>query len=838
MHGSHHPVRSPATLSGMSLRYSIRLLDHLTHRGYVPTDGRDLAKQLRIPREDLEEFDASLEHLVEEGKLELGKDGRYRLPDFDDEVIGILRLHPRGFGFVEPVSPTRHGDLFIPGGSIGDAISGDRVRARVLRRDGGGRGAGRGAGKGPAGRIVEVIERGRSEFVGTLVKQAREWIIEPDGRILRDPVVVRDPFAKNAKAGDKVVFEILHYPDERHVGEGVIVRRLGESGRPDVETQAVIAAHGLRQEFPPEAIDEASGTTRSFAEESDGPWKDRDDLTRELIFTIDPPDAKDFDDAISIEHDSATGHWILGVHIADVSHFVAPDSALDAEARARGNSVYLPRLVIPMLPETLSNGVCSLQEGVVRFTKSAFIEFDPKGRVMGQRLASTVIRSAKRLTYLEAQALIDGDPKEARKHAKAEPEYSEELIAALRDADRLAKILRKRRQRDGMVTLNLPEVELVFDENGHVVDAQPEDDAFTHTLIEMFMVEANEALARVFADLSLPLIRRIHPDPTFGDIETLRTFARLVKWRLPDEPSRRDLQELLEATRDTPAARAIHYAVLRTFSKATYSPATIGHFALASDHYTHFTSPIRRYPDLTVHRAMAAYLDETDNGRRTPGGKQRRSIARRLVEDERILTEDELLELGRHCSDTEKAAEEAERELRMFLVLQMLQEKHLGEEFEAIVTGVSPNAVFVSLQRFLVDGIVKIDELSSSSDRAERWNHSESTGRLTSARSGVSIGLGDLVQVQIAAIDLAARTMDVRVTKFLAGPEPFADDDEPGDTPSQSTRRTKGYKGGRRGQKSVDYTNAGPNSNKKRGRSGGGKSGGKSGGKRGGPRGR
>jgi len=795
----------------MSLRYAIRLLDHLTHRGYVPTDGAELAKQLRIPREDLEEFEDSLAHLVADGKLEIGKDERYRLPDFGDEVVGTLKLHPRGFGFVEPDSPTRHGDLFIPGGMTGNAVTGDRVRATVSRRDGG---RGRQPGKGPAGRIVEVLERGRSEFVGTLRKQGREWIVEPDGRSLRDPVIVRDPFAKNANEGDKVVFEVLHYPDERHLGEGVIVRRLGESGKPDVETQAVIAAHGLRQEFPPEPVAEAARTTKSFAKESEGPWSDREDLTEELIFTIDPPDAKDYDDAISITFDESTSTWTLGVHIADVSHFVPPGSALDQEARLRGNSVYLPRLVLPMLPESLSNGVCSLQEGVVRFTKSAFIEFDGKGRVMGQRLASTVIRSAKRLTYLEAQALIDGDMREARKHAKAEPEYSDELVAALRLADRLAKILRKRRQIDGMVTLDLPEVELVFDEKGHVVDAQPEDNAFTHTLIEMFMVEANEALARVFADLSLPLIRRIHPEPTFGDIETLRTFAQLVKWRLPDEPSRRDLQELLEATRGTPAARAIHFAVLRTFSKATYSPALIGHFALASEHYTHFTSPIRRYPDLTVHRAMAAYLDETENGRRTPGGKQRRSIARRLAADERVLDENELLELGRHCSDTEKGAEEAEDELRTFLVLQLLKEKHMGDEFEAVITGVTPNAVFASLQRFLVDGMVKVADLSSSSDRAERWNMNESTGRLSSARSGTSIGLGDLVQVRIAAVDLASRTLEVAVTKFIAGPSPFGAEEDGDGAPAPSKGRggkgqfqkgkhAKGYSGGRRGQKAA-----------------------------------
>lgn len=798
----------------MSLRFSIRILDHLTHRDYSPVKRDEMFKQLRISTDDRDEFNASIDELVDAGRLELGKDDRYRLPDFGDEVEGVYKSNPRGFGFVEPAHPVRHGSLFIPPGAQGSALSGDRVIAKVRRRSRG-EDAARG---GPQGEIIEVLERGRDEFVGRLVKRGRDWVVEPDGRSLRAPILVRDPHVKNAKVNDKVVFEITLFPEENALGEGVIVRVLGEAGRPDVETQAVIAAHDLRQEFPPEAVDEAREAAKAFERESREPWSDREDLTESFIFTIDPPDAKDFDDAISIEERG--GKWTLGVHIADVSHFVAPGSALDEEAKARGNSVYLPRLVLPMLPEALSNGVCSLQEGVVRFTKSAFIEFDSRGRVEGQRLASTVIRSVKRLTYLEAQALIDGDLDAARQNARTEPNYSEELIETLRRADRLAHILEARRKSDGMLTLDLPAVELVFDENGHVIDAVPEDNAYTHKLIEMFMVEANEALARTFADLNLPLIRRIHPEPSFADIETLRLHARLAQWQLPDEPTRQDIQALLNATKATPAARAIHYAVLRTFTRATYSPALIGHFALASEHYTHFTSPIRRYPDLTVHRAMQAYLDETGNGARRPGGRQRRHLAERIAQDERVLDETELLDLGRHCSDTERAAADAEQELRTFLVMQLLHEKHLGDEFEAIVTGVTPNAVFVSLQRFLVDGMVKVAELSSgagsshrpekkkrsssededqpttghSAGRTERWTLHDSTARLHAQRSGFSIGVGDLVTVQIAAVDLPSRTLTVRVVKFAESKSlpPVPDDGASGG------RRGGAGKGGRK----------------------------------------
>ncbi len=789
MRGAIDPPYTPP----MPLRFRQRILDHLRHDRYFPSASNVLADHLRVPPEAKPAFHEALDALVREGAIEEGSDRKLRLPSLPDELEGRIRVTARGFGFVIPDQPYREGDLFIPAEGVGDAISGDRVRARVYRRSRHrGRGTDRDDSKSFYGRVEEVIARGRTRFSGTLQKDGPQWLAIPDGKVLHDPVVIRDPGAKNAKRGDKIVFELLHHPGDGMLGEGVITEVLGEAGQLDVETAAVIAGHGLPGPFPDPVLDEARSVSADFERHAEGPWSDREDLTTLLTVTIDPPDARDFDDAISVERIEGDGaaRWRLGVHIADVAAFVAMGGSLDSEAQARGNSAYLPRHVIPMLPEILSNGVCSLQEGVNRFTKTAFIELDDRGRVLGTRLCRSVIRSRKRFTYLEAQAVIDGDLSIARKHAKTEPQYPDEVVAVLRDADRLARILRERRMRSGQLVLQLPEFELVFDEEGKVVDAEPEDDAFTHTLIEMFMVEANEAVARTFADLGIALLRRIHPDPGFADIEELRTFARIAGFAMPDEPERRDLQTLLESTREHPAARAVHLAVLKTMSKATYAPAMIGHYALASEHYAHFTSPIRRYPDLTVHRACDAYLDLTENGAKVPGGRGQAKLRGDLAQDERTLGEQQLFELGNHCSGTEVNAEEAERSLRTFLVMKFLEEHHLGADLPAAVTGVMPSGnVFVSLDRFLVEGMVKPQDLPGSGRSSSQWSYHPATMRLIAPRSGASIGLGDAVTARILRVDPASRTMDLAIVEVRSEAPRL------GDAPLRDLRQ--GKRGGR-----------------------------------------
>ena len=757
----------------MPSRFRSRLLRHLGHDSYTPQTVRQLAEDLGVAKEDLDVFHEAIEELAADGQVIAGDDKLVRLPPIGREVIGLFKKNPRGFGFVIPKDANTHGDLFIPPDGTADAMTGDTVRAAVQRARGG-RSGGGGSGNRAAlvGAIVEILERGKHEFSGELRKRGSQWLVFPDGRALRDPIVVRDPGAKNAVEGDKVVFEIVSRPEANMLGEGVITKVLGKSGEPDVETAAVIATYNLAGEFPEDCVEQAREAGQRYDREVDeakrtGSWPKREDLRDTYIITIDPPDAKDFDDAISIERLTkySGGGWKLGVHIADVAHFIPPGTALDQEGYERGNSTYLPRYVIPMLPEQLSNGICSLQEGVPRYVKSAWMEYDPDGYVRASGFSQGVIQSAKRLTYLEAQALIDGDKEEAKKHAKTEPNYTDQLMDALRQCNLCSRAIQGRRMKQGLIRLDLHQVQLIFDDAGRVIDAEPEDDAFTHTLIEMFMVEANEAVARLFERLKVPLLRRVHPEPIPGDMDQLREFVTVAGYKLPKNPSRMELQSLLEATRGTPAARAVHFAALRSMTKAEYSPALIGHFALASEAYAHFTSPIRRYPDLTVHRALAAYLARTDNGSNPPRDDDGfKRLGRDLAHDPLCPDDVALTQVGRHCTGTEVNSAAAENDLRSFLVLQLLEGK-IGETFPGVITGVTNAGAFIQIDKYLAEGLVKTEDLPTGSTKpgVGRWKIDGRTGALVEQTTGRSFNIGDKVGVIVAAVDLPARQMELLI---------------------------------------------------------------------------
>jgi ribonuclease R len=800
----------------MTEQFHEPIINFLGNQNGEPVRVADLAERLNIPGEDRGEFERAVHELASSGRVVMGEGGAnslISLPAMGNRVIGVFRQTSRGFGFVIPDEPNAHGDLFIPAGENLNAVTGDFVAAKVIVRD-----------KYDTrdrrniyGRIVEILKRATNKVVGALTRENNRWLVIPDGNVFKNPIEVGDVGAKNAAENDKVVVEIVKFPMGDALAQGVITEILGPKGEPEVELQSVIRQFDLPAKFPEPVQEQARQAATNYNPDDFMTKGDREDLRDELIVTIDPDDARDFDDAISLRKLKGTGGkshgaadedaeieellrhstgeagvaaWELGVHIADVSSFVGVESPMDLEARARGNSTYFPGYVIPMLPEVLSNGVCSLQENQPRLCKSAFIRYDAAGRVVGTRFANTLIQSKKRLTYKQAQAIIDDAKGEGQPYTKGLleappnpnlPVVSDSVRTLLLHMDRLARVIRQRRLAEGMIVLDLPEVELIINEEGHVIDAVPVDDAFTQKIIVMFMVEANEAVSRWLTKSGLPVLRRIHPDPDVMSTEQVRQFMMIAGRKVPKVLDRKALQGILDSVRGTPVAYAVHLAVLKTMTSAEYSPQAIGHYALASDNYAHFTSPIRRYADLVIHRNFDAVIARKSEARsRKSEGKKRGKQAPHAVKiqeneltsgipgarkgeglmpDRLGMTPDynTLVSLGKHLSFTERRSADAERELRAVKVLQLLAE-HIGDVIDGVVTGVTGFGVFVQSTRFLTEGMIRVADLPD-----DFWQFDERIGVLRGQRTGRRISLGDRAKVQIVNVNVAARQLSLRL---------------------------------------------------------------------------
>ena len=518
---------------------------------------------------------------------------------------------------------------------------------------------------------------------------------------------------------------MLHFPTPLKDGEGVITEVLGPRGRPGVDTLSIIREFGLPDRFADDALEEARRQADAF-DESIGV---RLDLTGATIVTIDPVDARDFDDAISLEP-LPDGGWRLGVHIADVSHFIRPDTALDREAVERATSVYLPDRVLPMLPEVISNGLASLQPGKIRYTKSALMEFTADGLRVSTTLHSAAIRSTKRLTYEQVDAFLADRQAQRRK-------LGSKVCDLLDRMHTLAMILRRRRMTNGALELDMPEVKVELDKQGRVAGAVLVENTESHQIIEEFMLAANEAVAETLQDRGLHFLRRVHQSPSPQKLKALTEFATELGYKTDSLQSRFALQKLLAAATGRPEQHAVHFAVLRSMQRAIYSPMEEGHYALASDCYCHFTSPIRRYPDLTVHRLVDLILRKT----------KPRNVY------------DELVVLGRHCSDREQRAEKAERELTKLKLLAYLSDR-IGEEMDAVITGVESYGLFVQGVQLPAEGLVRVETLRDDYYRFDRASHT-----LAGHRAGNSYRLGDLVRVAVSRVDLERREIDFRVVE-------------------------------------------------------------------------
>lgn len=702
-------------------QFTNKILDTLGKPDYRPLSAPELAQELNTTKKNRQHFSDALDELLKSGQVRRSKQGLLQLKAAPNLIHGTIKKTAAGAGFLIPRNKSAGGlaeDVYIAPNDLRDAHTGDEVLVQLHDQN---RSDGR-----LRGRIVEILQRSTRTFVGTYFERDDQGWVQVDGTTLSEPIFVGDPGAKGAQSGDKVVFEMVRFPSQFRGGEGVLTNVLGPRGKPGVDTESIIHEFGLPDAFPDDVLEDARTQAERFNEEEIG---NRVDLTDQTIVTIDPVDARDFDDAISLT-ESEDGHWHLGVHIADVAHFVTPGSPLDEEAYKRGTSVYLPDRVLPMIPELISNSLASLQQGKVRFTKSAFMEFTAEGIPVHTSFANTAIKVTKRFAYEEVMPIIH------------EPERHKTRISAkvrqlLQRMYTLAMKLRARRFAMGALELNMPEVKIDFDKQGKVTGAHVTPHDPSHQIIEEFMLAANMAVATAFGDKGIPFLRRVHADPDEVKLRVFAEFVTSLGFPLKRYQSRLELQKLLDQVQNSPHMHAVNYALLRSLKQAEYSPEEIGHYALAAENYCHFTSPIRRYPDLTVHRLLGM-----------------------LVEKESIPSENQstLVIMGQHCSRTERRAEQAERELVKVKLLTYMSSR-VGDEFEAIVTGVQDFGFFCQMTEVPAEGLVHVGTLDD-----DHYYFDQAAHTLVGRRSGRQVRLGSRLKVVVAFVDVDRRQLDLRLS--------------------------------------------------------------------------
>lgn len=707
-----------------------RFLAFLQHDSYRPLTLPELMAALGVPRKEESAFRALLGELEEDGLIVRTRYERYGLPERMNLMVGTFQGHERGFGFVVPVQPGQE-DLFIAPNAMGGAMHGDRVVAR--------RGARVREGRQPEGEVIRVLRRANRRLVGTLERERGYGFVTPDERRIPGGVYIPQSALGKARSGEKVVVEVTRWPERRRSAEGRVAERLGQAGDPGVDILSVIHRFGLSLDFPPESAQQAAAVPAVVGAAD---LAGRRDLRHLLTVTIDGEDARDFDDAVSLERlGDGPARWRLGVHIADVSHYVAENSPLDREARERATSVYLVDRVVPMLPFELSHGICSLNPGVDRLTVSAFLDFDPEGVPVKHELWKSVIRSRARLTYNAVWRVIDADepiPAAAPSVVlAATPAELDALAGVLGDMKALALRLRERRLRRGGIDFDLPEAKVVVDASGRPLEVRRAERNLAHQLIEEFMLAANETVAAHCARREAPFIYRIHEEPAEEKVESLADLLRAlgVPFR-PGKREPRDFQQVLEGIKGRPEEALVSTVMLRSMKQARYATRNEGHFGLAADHYCHFTSPIRRYPDLVVHRVLKDMI---------PRGGMPAQRAERLERD--------LPQVADHASQRERLAAEAEQETVKLKMAEYMTGR-VGETFAAIISGVVPFGFFVQLDN-LVEGLVHVSSMGD-----DYYQFDEKAFTLIGQRTGRRYRLGDRVTVRVARASAADRSVD------------------------------------------------------------------------------
>ncbi len=715
-----------------------QILTLLSRKDYRPLNKIEIARKLGVSGRARVALRGTLRDLERAGEIARIRKDRYVLPAEADLVTGKLSVHPAGYGFLISEKPGEP-DVFIAAENVGTAMHRDRVVARISPEPPAGRIKGR-----REGRVIRILERAHDTIVGTLQQSRNFYYVVPD-----DPRFVHDVYVRPVAAvqedrrsetaatvGDKVVVRLDDW-QSRHVNpEGEIIEVLGPASAPGVDVLSVIRKYHLPTEFPSEVLEQAERIPESVDAQQ---IARREDLRNKFIVTIDPDDARDFDDAIHVEK-LANGGWQLGVHIADVAAYVQPGSALDREARRRGNSVYLPDRVIPMLPERLSNGVCSLKPEVDRLTHSVFINFDKRGVVRSARFARSVIRSAHRLTYKEAYAILTAPP---RDHLGEQLHLTWELAA----------LLRRKRFEHGALDLDFPEVKVWVDKQGEPIRLERVENDESHQLIEEFMLAANEAVARELKKRAIPTIYRVHENPDPEKLAEYREFALSFNYKVGDLTHRAELQRLLAEIRGKPEEQALKVGLLKSLKRARYDPQSLGHYGLAKTNYLHFTSPIRRYADLVVHRALGR------DGTPLPSAVSR--TAERRSRSDAPYHMGEIASNAEHISTTERNAADAEIDAAQMKKLEFFQ-RQLGEGnpqiFSATIVDVRNYGLMVELPDALLTGLIHVSSLAD-----DFYIFEPGRRQLIGRRSRKRFQVGDNLSVFVARVDQFKRQVDFAI---------------------------------------------------------------------------
>ena len=715
----------------------------MNDKSYVPMKAKELAMLLGIPKSQRDELTQVLDYLVSEGRIGISKKGKYGKPEVFS-VNGIFCGHPKGFGFVTVEGMEQ--DVFIPEDRTGAALHGDRVQIVVESQD-------RGSGRRAEGSVLKVLEHANKEVVGYYQKSKGFGFVIPDNQKISKDIFIPQGCDMGAVTGHKVVARIKEFGDANHKPEGVVTEILGHVNDPGTDILSIVRAYGLPEEFPPEVMDEVEGCPDEVAvpgmtrdeETWDGPYGIGDltspaDWTGDLAgrldlrglrtVTIDGEDAKDLDDAVTLCRDGQGG-YILGVHIADVSHYVKEGHPLDKEALKRGTSVYLVDRVIPMLPHKLSNGICSLNAGTDRLALSCIMELDDQGNVLDHKIAETVIHVDRRMTYTAVNAIVtDGD-----EAVMAEYEGFVPMFMLMKE---VSDILREKRKKRGAIDFDFPESKIILDAQGKPLEIKPYERNAATKIIEDFMLAANETVAEDYFWQSLPFLYRTHDNPDPEKMKQLGTFIHNFGYfiRLQQgEIHPKELQKLLDKIEGTPEEVLLSRLTLRSMKQAKYTTLCSGHFGLAARYYTHFTSPIRRYPDLQIHRIIKESLK---------GG----------LGDKRAGHYEAILPgVAMQTSALERRAEEAERETDKLKKCEYMS-RFIGQEFDGVISGVTNWGLYVELPN-TVEGLVRISEL-----RDDYYIFDEQHYELVGEMTRKTFKLGQPIRVQVASTDRLLRTVD------------------------------------------------------------------------------